>query len=133
VPVARRGIARGNRSIEAFVFGDASVEVFQELRFGGDHGTGFVLQGLEGVAEDLEERSVLVSHGWNVLEQLVFSVCNSMMPAIADRRYGQFVVTIPTDRGRGIGEYGKAGNERGTKGTRELGKSVVSGQQPEIR
>jgi hypothetical protein len=105
--------------IEAFVFCDACVEVFHQLRFGGDHGAGFVLQGLEGVAEDLEERTVLVSHEWNVLEQLFFSVSNSMMPAIEERGYGQFVVTIPTDRGRGIGEYGRTGT--GEQGSRDLG------------
>lgn len=96
------------------MFCDAGVEVFHQLRFGGDHGTWFVLEGLECIAEDLEERTVLMSHEWNVLEELVFSVSNLMMPAIVERGYGQFVVTIPTDRGKGYRGRRK-GRERGIR------------------
>ena len=94
------------------MFCDAFVEIFHQLRFGGDHGAGFVLQGLEGVAEDLEERTVLMSHEWNVLGQLVFFGSKLMMPAIGSRGYSQFVVTIPTDRERRIGEYGRGREQR---------------------
>jgi len=48
-----------------------------------------------------------------------------MMPAIGSRGYSQFVVTIPTDRERGIGEYGR-GRDQEQRSEAELGTFIYT-------